>query len=424
MARDHMPIQIGLPPVTAWHVAEPSSISYIAFIAGEALPDPGEAFIAAGRAFGSAPLETEAIAIDDERVAWAFGFHIARREARIIMWCERAVDGATPDGAAQNAKWVVFLETLLEPTRAVDDAIALAATVARVAGERTLLVYDPLLGTAWKPEEFVELFLDESEHRGALLDERHLYRVELNARDRVNGPYWISTVGLARVSKPELEMLEVPVADVRAALELIDALAARFVSEDMPAAGAPFEAGPDLRIALVPAAEAVQTLAHNAPGDATDRRALVGPRAALCAAGKRGSFKQIWITPFDELGRLTRNEAGLFLAPRVAQVRAFRAQSTWSMFVSAFANNPPSAVFLAKVARDRTDGEREHMWLTVSEATHEGGCGTPDRSTTAGEILHFHHGDISDWRVVGLRSDVAEVGPESAAILHTFFPQL
>jgi hypothetical protein len=60
----------------------------------------------------------------------------------------------------------------------------------------------------------------------------------------------------------------------------------------------------------------------------------------------------------------------------------------------------------------------------VSEATHEGGCGTPDRSTTAREILHFHHRDISDWRVIGLRTDLAEVGPENAAILHTFFPQL
>ncbi|MEY5033321.1 MAG: hypothetical protein RL354_2352, partial [Planctomycetota bacterium] len=55
MAREHMPIQIGLPPEAAWAMAQPAPISYIAFVEGDELPDPGDAFTAAGESFGVAP---------------------------------------------------------------------------------------------------------------------------------------------------------------------------------------------------------------------------------------------------------------------------------------------------------------------------------------------------------------------------------
>ena len=58
MAREHLPIQIGLPPEPAWQMSEPMPISYIAFVLGDEMPDSGEAFLAAGRAFEMAPPET------------------------------------------------------------------------------------------------------------------------------------------------------------------------------------------------------------------------------------------------------------------------------------------------------------------------------------------------------------------------------
>ena len=424
MAREHLPIQIGLPPEPAWQMSEPMPISYIAFVLGDEMPDPGEAFLAAGRAFEMAPQETEPLPIDDERVVWAFSLRIPRREARIMVWCERAEEGATPDGAASDAKWVVFVETLLDTARPVDDAISLAATAARTAGDRTTLLYDPSLGVAWRPAEFRELFFsDDSVDSGrstTLVDERHLYRVELTARDRTNGPYWIATVGLARLAKPELEMLEVPVSLVRAALETIDALAARFVAEDLPAAGIPFEAGPDLRLALVPAAELMETLPVGAPGDAADRRGIPrGPRAAICAASKRGAFRQIWVSPTVELARLASNDTGLFLATRVVDVRATIARRTWSDFMAAHARDGAhhASAFLAKIARGVTDGERSHVWVAVASVAVDGGRGLLGRSGSEAVAVDFSLADVGDWRVVGLRADLPEVGPESAALL-------
>lgn len=418
MAREHMPIQIGLPAEPAWETAEPAPISYLAFVTGEELPDPGDAFVAAGESFGVAPQDVEPLPLADEAVAWAFAFSVPSRAARVMVWCERAIEGASPDGRASDARWVIFVETLLEAPRAVQDAVALVSTVARAGGARTKLVFDPGLGVAWSRAELEQLFLDAES--GALVDERHLYRVELVARDRERGPFWIATVGLARVGRPELEVLEVPAEHLRAALELVDALAARFVDETPPHAGVPFEAGPDVRLALVPAHEAIEALAPTAPGHAAERRGLpAGPRAAICAAGKRGAFRQVWVAPLDELARLSRAERGLYLAPRVSAVRERLAQRTWGAFAQAHARHAARAgvAFLVKIAVGEREGEREHVWLSAEQATVDGGLGILSRDGGAPVAQAFSRADIGDWRIVGLGGQAPEVGPESAALL-------
>lgn len=414
-----MPIQIGLPSEVAWEVAEPEPISYLAFLDGEELPDPGSAFIAAGESFGVAPQDVQPLPLDEERVAWAFSFTVPRRAARIMLWCERAVEGASPDGQAHDARWVLFIETLLDTQRPVDDAVALAATVARTGGQRTRLLFDPALGVAWNRGEFSALFLtgDAAKDETALVDERHLYRVEVVARDRAKGPFWISTVGMARAGKPELEILEVPVSEVRAALELMDALAARFLTESLPHAGVPFEAGPELSIALVPAHEVIETLSLGAAGDASDRRGLPrGPRAAICAAGRRGSFRSIWTAPSEVLVQLARQERGLYIAPRVSAVRERVARHSWGAFVRAHASRGHDAgvAFLVKIASEERDGEREHLWISAQHADGRGGRGLLARSESAAVVVDFTLEQVGDWRVVGFSAELPEVGPESA----------
>jgi len=415
MPREHMPIQIGLPPEPAWLVSEPAPISYLAFVEGEELPDPGDAFTALGESFGVAPQEVEPLPLEDPRVAWAFACSVPNRSARLMVWCEEAVSGASPDGKAGDARWVLFVETILEAGRALDDAVALAASVGRACGARTRLVFDPAIGVAWGMEDVRRLFLAK---RGPV-DERHLYRVELVARDRQRGPYWIATVGLARAGKPELEIVEVPADRVRAALELVDALAARFVGEDLPAAGVPFEAGPGLQLALVPAAEAIETLDAGAPGSAADRRAQpVGPRAVICAAGRRGAFRQVWVPPLAELDRLAANETGLFIAPRVSESRETLARETVGALRAAHARHGGSgAAFLAKVPMPGPDGRRDHVWVSIDSIGAERGSGLLSRTTGAAERVEFALADLGDWRIVGLSAEVPEVGPESAGLL-------
>ena len=87
MAREHMPIQIGLPAEPAWQLAELEPTTFLAFLAGDELPDPGDAFLAAQRAFGVEPESAEPLPVTDEGVAWAFSFRIPRREHFVAVWC-------------------------------------------------------------------------------------------------------------------------------------------------------------------------------------------------------------------------------------------------------------------------------------------------------------------------------------------------
>ena len=77
----------------------------------------------------------------------------------------------------------------------------------------------------------------------------------------------------------------------------------------------------------------------------------------------------------------------------------------------------PTAAFLVKIARGEGDGAREHLWISVETATGAGGRG---HLSIAGEPpvrIDFALGDIGDWRIVGLRADLPEVGPESVGLL-------
>jgi hypothetical protein len=257
---------------------------------------------------------------------------------------------------------------------------------------------------------------------GALADERHLYRIELRSRG-AGTPMWITTVGLARVGKPELELIEVPERLAAAALELLDALAARFICDELPHAGVPFEAGNGLSCALVPAAEVAETVSPGVAGSPSDRTRLDGwPRAAVCSAGQRGSFRKIWTPPVDELDRLARHDAGLYLSLRVVEVRERLARATWPDFMQAHAahRGRPSVAFLAKVARAQPESSaetREHVWISVDEVTSMGGRGSVAQAPREGvtpPVLGFTLDEIGDWRVVGLRDGEDSIGPDRA----------
>jgi len=439
MAREHQPIQIGLPPESAWRIAEPTPVSLIAFVAGDELPDPGDAFLAAGRAFGAEPTSVEPMPIEEPSIPWAFSFEVRGHGSRVLIWCELAQPGQSPDDRAPDARYLIVLQTILEPSTPDDadraaatgqpvwpaslaDFVRLAATTATAAGlDRTRLLFDPELGLVYSPDDCARLFLDGAAPAGELVDERHLYRIELRSRGP-GSPQWITTVGLARVGKPELEMLEVPEPLTAAALQLTDALAARFISEDLPHAGVPFEAGGDLAIALVPAAEAAQTVAPEVAGSPGDRARLgPNPRAAICAAGQRGAFRKVWSTPVDALERLMRHGAGLFLSLRVVEVRERLARGTWSAFVAAHATHGAGATvaFLVKVARGHAgpdadaDAPREHVWLTIDRVTADGGTAA---SAHTGPI-EFALADVGDWRVVGLLDGGESIGPDRVELL-------
>jgi hypothetical protein len=461
MSREHAPIEIGLRPEVAWRTERVEPITLVAFVAGDELPDPGEAFLSLGSAFRVEPTNARPVPSDDPALAWAVAFDIPGRAGAVLMWCERVDPGHTPDGRAPDARWAIGIESVLERSSGDDreraiarglaawpasvaDFVALAAAAAGcVDRARLRILYEPALARSFAASDCARLFLGDGVAPGALVDERFLYRVEARMRTPET-PAWISTVGLARLARPELEVLEVPPALVGAALELVDALAARLVTEEPPHPGVPIEVGEQLSVALVPAHEAAETIAADAPGGRADRIHLAPiSRAAICAAGQRGSFRRVWVAPIAELERLAQNETGLFLALRVVEVRERIARDTWPRVAAAFADRPRDrdTVFMAKIALERaavasgTEGEpehepehehehehepkpdapRAHVWLRVEAADASGGRGIS--AEVAGGSRAFTLADIGDWRVIGLFDERPNLGPDDASFL-------
>ena len=447
MSREHAPIEIGLRPEVSWRTERVEPITLVAFVAGDELPDPGEAFLALGRAFRVEPTNARPVPSEDPALSWAVAFDIPGRASAVLMWCERVDPGHAPDGRAPDARWAIGIESVLERSSGDDrdraaarglaawpasvaDFVALAAAAAGcVERARLRILYEPALARSFVTADCARLFLGDDGAPGALVDERFLYRVEVRMRTPET-PAWISTVGLARLARPELEVLEVPPALVGAALELVDALAARLVSEEPPHPGVPIEVGDGLSVALVPAHEAAETIAPEAPGGRTDRTHLAPiSRAAICSAGQRGSFRRVWVAPVAELERLAKNETGLFLALRVVEVRERLARDTWPRFAAALARRPRDrdSVFMAKIALDRNavgagtpadpDAPRAHVWLAVESADASGGRGAS--AEIAGGTRAFALADIGDWRVIGLSDERPSLGPDDASFLAT-----
>ena len=450
MAREHLPIQIGLPRESAWEMEEYPSSRYVAFICGDELPDPADAFDALGESFGVAPQDIAPLPTNADEVQWAFRCRIPSRTSPILVWCERVGAADIPDGEVADARWSILVEALLELADPLLDAARLGAIVARAGGTRTRLMLNPDLGVVYRLDEIKRLFL--ASPPGQLLDERHLYRIEVVAKDRANGPYWLSTVGFWRIGRPELEMLEIPADELRPALELLDALASRLATEPMPSAGVPFEAGADLRVALVPAAEAAETLSDGMPGSLEDRKRLArGPRAAVCAAGKRGRFRPVWMPPHEELQAIGRGERALFLAPRVVEVRERRARAEWDAFVASFAAHGAdrTRAHFAKVAVTATGATQEaghgggggdsgragieHVWIEVETADATSvrgianriepveGDAASDERTSEGRRIECPIERVGDWLVRGVvvpgHPMPVDATPESASIL-------
>lgn len=427
MAKEHAPIQIGLPDEPKWRVAEPMATALVAFLGRETPPDPGEVFLAAARAFGGEPGEVEPLPIEDERVPWGFAFGAPGREARVLIWCERADPAHAPDPTARDARWVLSLETLLDGRGPVEDFACLLDLMRGAAGDSLRLILDPTLGAAWRADELAGLLAE----RGANLDERQLYRIEVFSR-APQGAYWLSTVGLARVAKPELEILEVPAANLREALELLDAVAARLVTEDAPHAGVAFEAGPQLEIALVPAREVAETVAPEHPGGLSDRRGdPAQPRAALCAPRPRGAFRAVWGPPLEALAALADGSRALVLAARVARVRERQARATYADFASvlpeAVRAGARAFVRVASRASSSAADAPPHVWLEVREADGAGGRGTVVRTSEPGGVdpapaagegwLDYRRDEVVDWRIEGLRPRLPVAGPGDAHLL-------
>lgn len=294
-----------------WRIA-PAPSRLLAWAGGAELPDPR----VAAESARVAGLEIESIELLEPGppVAWA----LMARESEgppWILWCEPSAEGEVPPSAAESP-WILGIETLIAWPAADGDAGRLLARHRAMkrwlhAGGAESALLDPITGR-WL--DATEWALDRSRDAIATLEE--LWCVRIHRRPGAS-MVWLSTAGLHRCGRPDLELLEIPEPLAAAGAAALDGLAALLL-EDPPLPETPWRIGPASEVTLEPLVEVISTLSPSAPGSLEDRRRLgteveLDERiAVVCAAERRGSLRRIPVPPVDLLERVARGEVGLY----------------------------------------------------------------------------------------------------------------
>jgi uncharacterized protein YegJ (DUF2314 family) len=318
-------------------------------------------------------------------------------------------------------KWVVGMQTVLEPGEAHAEYFHLMAMLAGSLPELTGIL-DVSNARRWPRQEIEEQFLAAD----AVPNDESLWTITAVATsDEEDVPMMLFTTGLSRCGLPELEMLEVPARHSQAAAILLNHVASLLLEAPPPEPEEPIEIGPDIFVTLIPWQQCARYIAEETPGSTAFREtareqgdgSLMAVRAVICSAKKRGSFKQLWAWPTEIIESMEAGRAVLYASEHSAAATERRAQRTWPKFATAFASvrraEEPEVLALATTAFqvqaplgsvDEHD-RREQGWFTVQRFDHDvvdailSEEPVTRQDLHVGDAIRIPRAEVTDWRV-------------------------
>ncbi len=388
-----------------WEIATPDACTLLGL--GDAVDDGPLAVIARIDAYLGAQGHGSVLPIEDlggdGGARWSVAIRIPRRANAIILFAEDPqgfMESSPQLASLSSARSVVGVSTPLE-SPFVDDLVCLVRILDAAANGMLALV-DPALDSVRLREDVRALFLDGE----PLADERALFRTQIVARDE-STVRWLFTEGMPRVGRPDFEMLEVCVAEERAALTLLEVTASLFLSSRLlPPPETPIALGDGVEIALVTPREAlvgVDPMMVGGDRDRSGERAHFHPRksAVVCAPSKRGAYRQVWTRPVDAIAALQAGTATLALPEGIRRSTACRARRSWPEVVQRKREDTGGEPVLAQV-NVGIEGVAEHAWIEVTAAHGGGGAGKllhnlRDARLRQGASVAFTLEQVSDW---------------------------
>ena len=430
-----------------WALPEPEPTTLMALWPGDEPPTQLEVLAALRNAADHDVDLLEEFSPDESDVPWAIVVGIAPLDAAINLWTEPAralpQDEAAAIGAA-DCKWVVGIETLLDPADPHGHFVALMRLIADALNTAPAVL--DVNTTQWHTRQNLAEQFDDSSIEPPV-EILWVIQAVSNNNDPSAGSSWLHTHGLWRCGKPELEMLEVPADKTIRACELLNTIAGRLLEEQLPAPGEPMIIGNDISIAFQPWPNVAPYLDNDAPGSMRDREeqndnAHTGVRAVVCDPEPRGSYRKLWVWPQAAIDRLDRDDAVLYPAKRTTQRQATIARATWPDLAIAFASlsqpllrtddkplneSDRSCVrFVMKAGltkTDESDADCEHLWFVVRRFNGDRAEGVlvnqPIHVETInkGDIIWIDRQTISDWTVI---TPTGSFGPSRVNdLLHT-----
>ena len=253
----------GLSDERPWKLHKPTPTDLRAVLESAELPTMESVMKAIATYIGEA-IEAEPVEPPSQEIPWATRVRIEGLPTDILLWVEPLNDSAR-EAADINTGCVLALQTVLHS----GDPLTHFSNLMRLLAGAELNVHSicDLPTGRWFPKNILEqVFVDDTiEPPEEILWITRLVEAPegVEPEDRWA---WVSTHGLTRCGRFELEMLGVCAIYVSEAVQIVDGLAALTLETSLPPAGQPMSLGSNLLVSLLPCKDAIDMLTKEMPG--------------------------------------------------------------------------------------------------------------------------------------------------------------
>jgi uncharacterized protein YegJ (DUF2314 family) len=408
----------GLSKEQPWELDEPTPTDFRCVLQDEEKPSM-DAVTKAIATFVGEAIDVETVESPEESIDWVVRLRIPGIPIDLLVWAE-PLTKAVGESAGVASGSVLAVQTVLHK----GDPLTHFANIMRVLAGSDLHVHSicDIPTGRWFSSEFLQtVFInDEIEPQEEVLWITRLVEAPENVEPEDRWA-WVSTFGLARCGRFELEMLGVSGSYSTEAVRLVDSLAALTLETPLPPTGKPLSIGTNLLVSLVTCEKAVALLQEEMPG--SEDRAL--PSVAIVHSDGNT------VCPLDALLVLHQGETAVNRSLRSTERSATIAQNTWNLLLQA-ANQigqNEHAGCLVQVPWEHAGDEseqREYLWFRVVEVRGSEVVGelahSPDIVTTLreGQKETITKQDITDWILL---TPVGPMGPIDSSAIAEFLTQ-
>lgn len=364
-------------------------------------------------------IDAEEIEPPDDDVLWALRVRVNGLPTDIVVWLEQLND-ASREASQVDEGWILAAQTVLS----TEDPLTHFSNLMRLFANANLSVESicDIPTGRWFPRKVLDELFDPA---GAEPPEEILWitRVVESQDDAEleERSVWVTTHGLTRCGRVELEMLGVPAELTPEAAHIVDSLAALTLESPMPPASQVMTLGPDILVSLMKCEEAVCMLDENSPGIAERHLPSVAIVSPECSS----------VCPYEALSRVRAGDTAVAKTSRSTRRQAAIAGDSWSLFLEAaqqIGENEHAAcmVQVPWTNSEEEDSPCEYLWFRVTKVDPPNIVGKLAHKPKYALSLSEGHqetlgvNDITDWIVI---TPVGPMGPGDSEAIGDFLLQ-
>ncbi len=365
--------------------------------------------------FAEEPIDVEWI----EETPWAIRVRVPSLPTDVIFWKEALSDEVKSQQEVASGS-MLAMQTKLHPA----DPLTHFTNLMRLFGSLPFGIHSicDIPTGRWYPKNVIEdLFFQDFDAPEEVLWLTRLIEAPEDVEPEERWA-WISTHGLERCGKVELEMLGVPAVLSTEAVHCVDGLAALTLEQDLPQVGQVFTIGHGLNLSLIEVPEALKMLSEDMPGH-NDRHF----RSAILTSENHSI-----LCPLQTLELLRSSQTAIAKTRRSTNRRRELAHQNWEAFIEVAKNvgRGDHAACMVQVPwanNEESDAPREYLWFTVDSVNEQNIETTLAHQPHVVDTLNQGHqesfvrDDITDWVVL---TPVGPLGPSDMESIELFTEQI